>query len=96
MSWPTFLSIKANHQIGFKMIIGQHETDKRIIIMASEHNLKPMIYHAGISSPSWGPANISGKELDEFDDIEDEALIKSILKSALMFAEINSEFKIKT
>ncbi len=77
------------------MIIGQHPTDKRIVLMAQEHNLKPMIYHAGISSPSWGPANISGEELNDFVRIKDQNLINSILKSALEFAEKNPKYKIK-
>ncbi len=71
------------------MIIAEHE-DGRIVLMASEYNLKPMLLLGG----KWGKALISGYELDEFSEISAPKLIKKILASGLKFARNNPEFLI--
>lgn len=71
------------------MICAEHE-DGRIVLMASEQNLKPMILDFG----GWGPASISGEELNEFTRLDNPNIIEVILESAKKFANLNSEFKI--
>lgn len=74
------------------MIIAQHPEDKRIVLMAKEHNLKPMVKS---SEGKWGVSHITGRELSDFIRIQDNNLRLSILEDALGFAELNPQFKIK-
>jgi hypothetical protein len=72
------------------MICGKHK-DGRIILMAREHNLKPMIFYP--QSENWEPANISDEELNDFNEIKGY-LVNLLLHDAISFAEKNPEFKI--
>ena len=72
------------------MIVGEH-TDGRVVLMASEHNLKPMILDFG----GWGPASISGEELNEFTRLDNPNIIHALLESALKFANNNKDYFIK-
>lgn len=59
------------------MIVGRHP-DGRVLLMAKEHTLKPLLKSEG----KWGPATISGRELDEFDEVLDEEERAAILAEA--------------
>ena len=74
------------------MICAKHP-DGRIVLMAMESNLKPMIFYP--QSENWEPAHITGEELNDFISIRDQNLIKLFLADAKIFAEKNPQFKIK-
>jgi hypothetical protein len=74
------------------MICVKHK-DGRIILMAAENNLKPMLFYP--QSKNWEPALISGEELNDFSDIRDTNLVNLLLTDAKIFAEKNPQFKIK-
>jgi len=73
------------------MICAKH-LDGRIILMASEHNLKPMLFYP--QGANWEPAYITGEELNDFSDIRDEKLVKLLLADAKIFADKNPQFKL--
>jgi hypothetical protein len=73
------------------MICAKHP-DGRIVLMASEHNLKPMLFYP--KSENWEAAKISEEELNDFIQIE-KPLVNLLLFDAKKFAEANPEFKIK-
>lgn len=60
-------------------IIGKHE-DGRILVMARHHFLAPMIKKG--NRGKWGPAKISGREVDEFDEVTDYTERDEILRDA--------------
>ena len=74
------------------MICAKHP-DGRIILMARESNLKPMLFYP--QGKNWESALISGEELNDFVSIRDKSLVNLLLIDAISFAEKNPQFKIK-
>lgn len=79
------------HSREVNMICGKH-VDGRIVLMAKEYNLMPMIFFP--QSTTWERAVITGEELSEFTQIQDSYLVSLLLTDAINFAELNNEFKI--
>lgn len=72
------------------MIIGKDD-EGRIILMASERGLKPVLRSKdGI----WGPAKISGRELDEFTEVTDDSERHKLLAEALKQAPGRKAFSV--
>lgn len=63
----------------WQMIVGKH-SDGRILLMVREFNLKPIFKQNNV----WGPATMTGEELNEFDTINDKTEQLAILKDALL------------
>ena len=64
------------------MIVARHP-DGRVILMAQEHGLKPMLRGA---DGTWTAANISGGELQDFLKVRSESERKKILHEGLQKA----------
>lgn len=62
-----------------RMIVAKHP-DGRIVLLAKEHGLQPLLKTDGV----WGPALISGEELNDFLSVRNENERAQILSDALL------------